>query len=103
MTARLGAHVASSGVDFAVLSSVAEAVEVAIFDERGGETRHRLERDDRDVWRGHVADAGHGSRYGFRVHGPWDPASGLRCNAAKLLLDPYARMVDGGVEWNPAL
>ena len=103
MTARLGAHLAGDGVDFAVASSVAEAVEVAIFDARGGETRHPLERDDRDVWRGHVGGAGHGTRYGFRVHGPWDPASGRRCNAAKLLLDPYARMVDGGVEWNAAL
>jgi isoamylase len=103
VTARLGAHVAGDGADFAVPSSIADAVDVAIFDERGRETRHRLERDDRDVWRGHVAGAGHGTRYGFRVYGPWDPASGLRCNAAKLLLDPYARMVDGGVEWNAAL
>ena len=103
MTARLGAHVAGEGVDFGVLSSVADAVEVAIFDERGAETRHRLDRDDRDVWCGQIAGAGHGTRYGFRVHGPWDPASGRRCNAAKLLLDPYARMVDGGVEWNAAL
>jgi isoamylase len=103
VTARLGAHVAGSGVDFGVLSSVADAVDVAIFDERGAETRHGLERDDREVWRGHVAGAGHGTRYGLRVHGPWDPASGLRCNAAKLLLDPYARMVDGGVQWNAAL
>ena len=46
---------------------------------------------------------GHGARYGFRVHGPWDPGAGLRCNPAKLLLDPYARAVSGGVQWNAAL
>jgi isoamylase len=104
VTARaLGAHVDGNGVDFAVFSSVADAVDVAIFDEHGGETRHPLQRDDRDVWRGRVAGAGHGTRYGFRVHGPWNPAAGLRCNPAKLLLDPYAREIDGAVEWNAAV
>jgi isoamylase len=99
----LGAHVDGDGVRFAVFSSVADAVEVCVFDDRGRETRHALEADDRDVWQGHVAGAGHGTRYGFRVHGPWDPASGLRCNPAKLLLDPYARAIEGAVEWNPAV
>jgi isoamylase len=99
----LGAQVAGDGVRFAVFSSVADAVEVCVFDEQGRETRHALEADDRHVWQGHVAGAGHRTRYGFRVHGPWDPASGLRCNAAKLLLDPYAHAIEGAVEWNPAV
>jgi isoamylase len=99
----LGAQVDGDGVDFALYSGVADAVDVAIFDADGQETRHPLQRDDRDVWRGHVAGAGHGTRYGFRVHGPWDPAAGVRCNAAKLLLDPYARAIDGAVRWDPAV
>jgi isoamylase len=101
--AALGAHANGDGVDFAVFSSVADDVEVALFDDHGDETRHPLERDDRDVWRGHVGGAGRGARYGFRVHGPWEPAAGLRCNAAKLLLDPYARAIAGGVDWNAAV
>jgi glycogen operon protein len=100
---RLGAHSEGDGVRFAVASTVADAVDVCLFDDGGRETRHALELGDGDVWHGHVAGAGHGTRYGFRVHGPWDPAAGLRCNAAKLLLDPYARAVVGAVEWNAAL
>jgi isoamylase len=100
---RAGAHSEGDGVRFAVFSSVADGVDVCVFDERGRETRHPLELGDGGVWHGHVPGAGHGTRYGFRVHGPWDPSAGLRCNAAKLLLDPYARAVRGGVEWHPAV
>jgi isoamylase len=100
---RLGAHPEGDGVRFAVVSSVADAVDLCLFDDGGRETRHALEPGDGDVWHGHVTGAGHGTRYGFRVHGPWDPASGVRCNAAKLLLDPYARAIQGGVEWHAAL
>jgi isoamylase len=102
-TTALGAHLDGDGVAFALYSGVADAVEVAIFDAGGGETRHALEQDERDVWRGRVPGAGPGTRYGFRVHGPWEPAAGLRCNAAKLLLDPYARAISGGVDWHPAV
>jgi isoamylase len=100
---RLGAHVEGDGVRFAVFSSVADAVDVCLFDDAGQETRHPLEPGDGDIWHGHIERAGHGTRYGFRVHGPWDPAAGLRCNAAKLLLDPYARAIEGAVRWNDAL
>jgi len=100
---RAGAHSEADGVRFAVFSGVADGVDVCVFDEGGRETRHPLELGDGGVWHGHVPGAGHGTRYGFRVHGPWDPGAGLRCNAAKLLLDPYARAVRGGVEWNPAV
>jgi isoamylase len=100
---RAGAYPEGDGVRFAVFSSVAGGVDVCVFDEGGRETRHPLELGDGGVWHGHVPGAGHGTRYGFRVDGPWDPSAGLRCNAAKLLLDPYARAVRGGVEWHPAV
>jgi glycogen operon protein len=99
----LGAHVAGDGVSFAVFSSVADAVEVCLFDAQNRETRRQLDPDEGYIWRGQVQGLGRGSRYGFRVHGPWDPQSGLRCNPAKLLLDPYARAIEGGVRWDVAL
>jgi glycogen operon protein len=99
----LGAQADHSGTSFAVFTSVAEAVELCLFDAAGLETRHPLELDEGHVWRGRVEGIGHGARYGFRVHGPWDPGAGLRCNPAKLLLDPYARAVAGGVQWNRAV
>ena len=101
--APLGALPDHGGVSFAVFSSVAEAVELCLFDERGHETRHQLDADEGYVWRGHVSGIGHGTRYGFRVHGPWDPEAGLRCNPEKLLLDPYARAIAGSVQWHDAL
>jgi glycogen operon protein len=100
---RLGSHLEGDGVRFAVFSTVADAVVVCDFDEGGRETRHALELGDASVWRAHVPGTGDATRYGFGAHGPWDPAQGLRCNAAKLLLDPYARSIRSGVEWNPAV
>jgi glycogen operon protein len=99
----LGAHADPRGAAFAVFSSVASAVELCLFDDAGREHREQMEADDGYVWRCHIKGVGHGARYGYRVHGPWDPAAGSRCNAAKLLLDPYARAVTGGVSWHPAL
>src|ERR1700733_12108986 len=99
----LGAHVDPRGASFAVFSSVATAVELCLFDDRGAEHRQALEPDEGYVWRCRVDGLGHGARYGFRVHGPWDPGAGLRCNPAKLLLDPYARAVSGKVTWHPSL
>ena len=92
---RLGASVEGDGVRFAVFSSVADAVELCLFDAAGAETRQSLERDDGDVWQAQVAGAAHGLQYGYRVHGPG------RCDRAKLLLDPYARAIAGGVTWHP--
>ena len=99
----LGARVDGDGVEFGVFSRVAESVELCLFDDAGAESRGPLEADEGYVWRGRVAGAGPGMRYGFRVHGPWDPASGKRCNPAKLLLDPYARAIAGGVHWHQAV
>jgi isoamylase len=89
------------GINFAVASGAAEAVEVCLFDEGGGETRVRLPDYDDGVWHGFVPGAGSGQAYGYRVHGPWDPGRGVRCNPAKLLLDPYARAVRGEVAFGP--
>jgi glycogen operon protein len=98
----LGATVSDAGVNFAVFSSVAESVELCILDRRHREKRFRLIRSG-DVHHGFLAGAGPGLRYGFRVSGPWNPNDGLRCNPAKLLLDPYARAIAGEVRWGSAV
>ena len=72
----LGAQVDGSATSFAVFSSVADAVDLCLFDELGAEHRRPLEVDEGFVWRGTVDGVGHGARYGFRVHGPWNPAAG---------------------------
>ncbi|MFB9835511.1 glycogen debranching protein GlgX [Actinoallomurus acaciae] len=99
----LGATYDGAGTNFSVFSEAADRVELCLFDDSGEETRIPLSERDGSVWHGYVPWVGPGQRYGFRVHGPYDPAQGLRCNAAKLLLDPYAKAVQGDVEWNEAL
>jgi len=95
----LGATTRDGGTNFAVYSEVAEAVWVCLFDESGAETRIELPERTNDVWHGFVAGVGPGQRYGLRVKGPWSPADGLRCNDAKLLIDPYATALEGEVRW----
>jgi isoamylase len=97
----LGATPRDGGTNFAVASSVAEAAEVCLFDDGGTERRFRLPEYDGGAWHGFVPGAGPGQAYGFRVHGPYNAAQGLRCNPAKLLLDPYARAVRGEVRFGP--
>ncbi|HEX5757956.1 MAG TPA: glycogen debranching protein GlgX [Thermoanaerobaculia bacterium] len=97
--APLGATWDGEGTNFSVFSSVAERIELCLFDAAGRETRADLPERTAFCWHGYVPGAGPGQRYGFRVHGPWDPARGLRCNPGKLLLDPYARAIDGEVRW----
>ena len=82
---------------------MAERVELCLFDENEREERLELPRMTGFAWHGYLPDVGPGQRYGYRVHGPWDPGAGLRCNPAKLLLDPYARAIDGGVRWGDAI
>lgn len=103
-TAPLGATPVGDGVQFALYSSVATRVELCLFDDDGRETR-RIDADgpDDDVWRAFVPSIGPGQRYGYRVHGPYRPAAGLFCNPDKLLLDPYARRIDGPFDWQPAV
>jgi glycogen operon protein len=98
----LGAHVDGAGCNFSLFSEVAERVELCLFDARGQETRVPLTEVDAFCWHAYLPGIKPGQRYGFRVHGPWDPAQGLRCNPGKLLLDPYAKAFEGEVKWNPA-
>ncbi len=97
----LGATFDGTGVNFAVFSEVAEYIELCLFDVGGDETRLRLPESKNFVHAGYVDGLGPGQRYGFRVHGPWNPGNGSRCNPAKLLLDPYAKAIAGTVEWGP--
>src|SRR4051794_1213600 len=90
-----------AGTNFAVASSVADGVSVCLFDSSGRETQIPVQDSDADVWHAFVPGVGAGQRYGFRVDGPWDPGRGLRCNPAKLLLDPYAKAISGSVSFGP--
>ncbi|HUF32659.1 MAG TPA: glycogen debranching protein GlgX [Acidimicrobiales bacterium] len=98
----LGATYDGMGTNFALFSEVAETVELCLFDERGDEQRVTLPEVTAFVWHGYLPNLGPGQRYGFRVHGPYDRDVGLRCNPAKLLLDPYAKAVDGSIDWDEA-
>ena len=91
----LGATYDGTGVNFALFSEVAERVELCLIDDDGKETRLPLPEVDGFVWHGYLPGVQPGQRYGFRVHGPYDPAHGHRCNPSKLLLDPYAKAFDG--------
>jgi isoamylase len=95
----LGATASKAGTNFAVASDVAEGMVLCLFDEAGHEEQLRLLEEDGGIWHGFVPGVGPGQRYGYRVVGPFAPASGLRCNANKLLLDPYARAIVGNVTW----
>ena len=99
----LGAVWDGTGTNVSLYSPVAERVELCIFDEAGNETRVTLPEVDGYCWHGYLPGMRPGTRYGFRVYGPYDPAQGLRCNPNKLLLDPYAKAVDGDVIWHPAV
>jgi isoamylase len=95
----LGATPVDGGTNVAVASEIAEGVELCLLD--GGEERRvDLLEYDAGVWHGFVPGMRPGDRYGFRVHGPYDPARGLRCNPAKLLLDPYAKAIEGHLTWD---
>ncbi len=98
----LGATFDGLGTNFAVYSEVAERVELCLFDDDGTETRLDLPEHVAQTWHGYVPGVGTNQRYGFRAHGPYDPGAGVRCHPSKLLLDPYARRIDGDVRWDEA-
>ncbi len=99
----LGATYDGTGTNFAVFSEVAELIELCLFDRQGVEKRIPIEDVDAFVHHAYLPGVTPGQRYGYRVHGPYAPAYGQRCNPAKLLIDPYAKALDGGLQWGQAL
>lgn len=99
----LGAVFDGSGTNFSIFSETATAVDLCLFDEQGNETVIPLPETTAFCWHGYLPGIEPGQRYGYRVHGPWEPNHGHRCNANKLLLDPYAKAIEGQVEWNDSL
>lgn len=99
----LGATFDGNGTNFALFSEVAERVELCLFDNRRREKRVDLIDVDAYIWHAYLPQVQPGQRYGFRVHGPNDPKHGLRCNPRKLLLDPYAKAVEGALKWDQSL
>jgi glycogen operon protein len=97
----LGSTPQQGGTNFAVASESAEGMVLCLFDRGGAETRVPLVDYDAGVWHGFVPDVGPGQEYGYRTTGPYDPARGIRCNPAKLLIDPYARATAGSVRFGP--
>ncbi len=99
----LGATWDGEGTSFAVHSASGEAVDLCLFDEAGRETRVPLEQRTGDVWHGYLPGVGPGTRYGYRVDGPYDPDAGHRHNPSKLLADPYARALEGDLVLDDAV
>ncbi len=105
----LGATWDGWGTNFALFSEVAERVELCLFDQADDgsgtltETRVELTEIDGFVWHGYLPGIAPGQRYGYRVHGPYDPPRGLRCEGSKLLLDPYGKAVEGDLRWDESL
>jgi isoamylase len=99
----LGATYDGAGTNFSLFSEVATRVELCFFDDAGKQNCVDLPEMTGFIWHGYIPNIGPGQRYGFRVHGPWDPGAGLRCNPSKLLVDPYGKAVDGAVRWNEAV
>ncbi len=96
----LGAQVRDGGTHFALWAPRATRVELALVDAERQQTNHDLSRNPDGVWTSFVPGVGDGQRYGYRVHGPWSPVTGERFNPAKLLVDPYARAITGGVDYS---
>src|SRR3954468_5146374 len=88
-----------SGTNFSLTSENAERVELCLFDEADVETQYELPRQTAHNWHGYLPGVGPGQRYGYRVYGPWAPELGLRFNPHKLLIDPYAKAIEGSIEW----
>jgi isoamylase len=99
----LGATYDGAGTNFSLFSEVATSVELCLFEDDGVETCVPLTEVTGFCWHGYLPNVGPDQRYGFRVDGPWEPAGGHRCNRAKLLLDPYAKAVEGEVAWDQAV
>ncbi|MBM7460554.1 glycogen debranching protein GlgX [Rhodococcus coprophilus] len=99
----LGATYDGAGTNFALFSEIAEKVELCLISREGTETRIPLEEVDGYVWHAYLPTVSPGQRYGYRVHGPYDPENGHRCDPSKLLLDPYGKAFDGDFDGDPSL
>lgn len=99
----LGASYDGAGVNFALYSQVAQKVELCLFDEHDAETRIEMTEQNSYVWHNYIPGLQPGQRYGYRVYGPYDPMHGLRCNPDKLLLDPYAKAIEGNIDGDESL
>ena len=99
----LGASYDGAGVNFALFSQVAQKVELCLFDEEDRETRVEMTEQNSYVWHNYLPGIQPGQRYGYLVYGPYDPATGLRCNPNKLLLDPYAKAIEGNIDGDESL
>lgn len=99
----LGASYDGAGVNFALYSQVAQKVELCLFDEHDAETRIEMTERNSYVWHNYIPGLQPGQRYGYRVYGPYDPMHGLRCNPNKLLLDPYAKAIEGNIDGDESL
>src|SRR5690625_2236431 len=99
----LGATFDGTGTNFALYSSVADRVELCLLDDDGSEERIELTEVDGHVWHCYLREVQPGQRYGYRVHGPYEPAEGHRCDPSKLLLDPYAKAIDGNIDGHRSL
>jgi isoamylase len=99
----MGAVYDGAGTNFSVFSEVADHVELCLFDDDGDERRIRLPEVQAFMHHGYLPGIGPGQRYGFRVHGPWAPEEGHRCNPSKLLLDPLGKAFEGTIDWDEAI
>lgn len=99
----LGASYDGAGVNFALYSQVAQKVELCLFDEHDAETRIEMTEQNSYVWHNYIPGLQPGQRYGYRVYGSYDPMHGLRCNPNKLLLDPYAKAIEGNIDGDESL
>ena len=99
----LGSSYDGAGTNFSLFSEVADRVELCLIGRDGAEERIQLDEVDGYVWHAYLPTISPGQRYGFRVHGPWDPAAGHRCDPSKLLLDPYGKSFHGDVEFSQAV
>jgi isoamylase len=98
----MGATYDGAGTNFSVFSEVAQRIDLCLVAEDGRESRVPLDEVDAHCWHTYLPGIGPGQRYGYRVHGPWAPHQGLRCNPHKLLIDPYAKAIAGQVDWSEA-
>jgi glycogen operon protein len=99
----LGARWDGRGTNFSLFSEHAERVELCLFDSEVYELRIEMREVTAFIWHCYLPGIGPGQRYGYRVHGPYEPNAGHRFNPAKLLLDPYAKAITGNVDWDPSV